>query len=341
MDNKYFINNKIETVSYSENKDIDKRLDKLRESSESAKLLEPIPEIGKMATSILISKAEENALSKKILANVMRNFRQELNMSKKDLAVAIDMPYSVLNNIENERASFTYFNLKEANSNFNKYIEQTGLPIKKNAFALCMLQSMSTKDIHETTTRMTHSLGTTNLAQQLVASLDVIDIEKERVYSTYKKLSETDQAKIMERMEYIISTYEDEASVPTKRIAVLGQTACGNPIEAIDIAGEFIETNELKATFALRAVGDSMSPLINDGDMILIKQTEELEVSDIGIFQINETGFSDDEEVTCKMLKSIKDGVMTLVPLNPAYDPIVVDTKKNHVKVIGKYLGRA
>ena len=340
MDDKYFINNKIETVSRS--KDIDEWLDKLCESSESAKFLEPIPVIGKTATSIIMSKAEENALDKKILANIMRNFRHELNdMSKKDLAAAINMPYSVLNNIENERASFTYSNLKEANNNFNTYIEQTGLPIKKDAFALCMLQSMSTGDIHETTTRMTHSLETTNLAQQLAASLDVIDIEKERVYSTYKKLSETDQAKIMERMEYIISTYEDEASIPTKHIAVLGQTACGNPIEAIDIADEFVETNELKATFALRAVGDSMSPLINDGDMLLIKQTEELEVRDIGIFQINETGFSDDEEVTCKMLKSIKDGVMTLLPLNPAYDPIVVDAKKNHVKVIGKYLGRA
>jgi SOS-response transcriptional repressor LexA len=140
----------------------------------------------------------------------------------------------------------------------------------------------------------------------------------------------------------MVALLEDKiGSLSRKRIAVLGQTACGNPIEAISYADEFIETNELKATFALRAVGDSMAPIINDGDVVLVKQTEELEIGDIGIFQINETGFSDDEEVTCKVLKSIKDGVMTLAPLNAAYDPIMVDAKTNQVKVIGKYLGRA
>ena len=281
-------------------------------------------------------------LAKEHCGKAIREFREEiLNMSRREFYNVTALSNNILTNLETGRALLTHSNLMEANMRFNLYCRDNGLSIKENSLALVALGVMEPKDTIITTTRMTHSLGTTNLAQQLAASLDVIDIEKERVYSTYKKLSETDQAKIMERMEYIISTYEDEENIPTKRIAVLGQTACGNPIEAISIADEFIETNELKATFALRAVGDSMSPLINDEDVILIKQTEELEVSDIGIFQINETGFSDDEEVTCKMLKSIKDGVMTLVPLNPAHDPIIVDTKKNHVKVIGKYLGRA
>ena len=292
--------------------------------------------------SDVIKKYDKIDLNKKMLAIILREFRHELNISKKELADITGLPYSVLNNIENERASFTWSNLVSANHKFNDYVkyhkEDFDKEIIDNAFGLCMLNALRPKDIYNEKIRYTHSLGTMSLAQSLN---NVIDMEKERVYETYKKLSETDQNKIMERMEYIISTYEDEENIPTKRIAVLGQTACGNPIEAISIADEFIETNELKATFALRAVGDSMSPLINDGDVILIKQTEELEVSDIGIFQINETGFSDDEEVTCKMLKSIKDGVMTLVPLNPAHDPIIVDTKKNHVKVIGKYLGRA
>jgi repressor LexA len=301
------------------------------------------------------SDAETNALTKKLLANILRNFREELGMTKKDLAAVVGLPYSVLNNIENERASFTHANLITANHNFNRYIEYNNLDFKKNSFALCMLNALSTNAIRGDyeniivnnydifpETRWEHSLGNFNVSKSITEKINgIIDLEKEKFYKTFTKLSEVDQAKIMERMEFIISTYEDEKSIPTKRIAVLGQTACGNPIEAISYADEFIETNELKATFALRAVGDSMAPIINDGDVVLVKQTEELEIGDIGIFQINESGFSDDEEVTCKVLKSIKDGVMTLAPLNAAHDPIMVDAKTNQVKVIGKYLGRA
>lgn len=300
--------------------------------------------------------------TKEYCSLVIKELRDALGISRRKLAEITGLSINTLTNIENQRATLTYSNLFMANIRFNIYIEESDSQIVKNAFGLLMLGVIDVEDIFVEQTeqedgsyeqlfnlgfghsgsRFTHSISPFIL--QDIAKLDnepLLNYEKEKLYSLYTNLSEIDQAKITERMEYIISTYESEDNIPTKRIAVLGQTACGNPIEAIEIADEFIETNELKATFALRAVGDSMSPLINDGDVILIKQTEELEVSDIGIFQINETGFSDDEEVTCKMLKSIKDGVMTLVPLNPSHDPIVVDSKKHQVKIIGKYIGRA
>ena len=268
-----------------------------------------------------------------VLPETIKDFRKELGMSRTEFAKVIGIPYSILNNVENGRAALTYVNLYYANLTFNSYIKQNNLNIKDNAFGLCLLGAIEVNDIYKPMEPIL-SVDTSN-------SMTNFSPDHEKLCKTFDKLSEIDRAKIMERMDYIISTYEDTDLIPTKRIAVLGQTACGNPIEALSVADEFIETNELKANFALRAVGNSMSPLIDDGDMILIKQTEELEVGDVGIFQINNTGFSVDEEVTCKLLKSIKDGVMTLVPLNPAHDPVIVDAKKHQVKIIGKYLGKA
>ena len=278
----------------------------------------------------------------------LRSFREELGQKPEVFARTINLSVNIINNCEQAKSLLTYSNLMDSNAAFNEYNKSINYKYKDDSFLKVMTGLMDARDIYilsSSTIELVDALEAPSPKTRITHSMEVFDIarayEKNSVMKLYNQLSSTDQTKIMERMEYIISTYEDELAIPTKRIAVLGQTACGNPIEAIAIADEFIETNELKASFALRAIGDSMSPLINDGDMILIKQTDELEVNDIGIFQINESGFSDDEEVTCKMLKSIKDGIMTLVPLNAAHDPIVVDTKKQHVKIIGKYLCRA
>lgn len=224
--------------------------------------------------------------------------------------------------------------LLEINNTINTYVIANNIPMIPNAFLKVMVGLIGAADIYSEENNQDYE-------RKIVPFCNSYSYEQNKLINIFEQLSSVDQTKIMERMDYIISTYKDDSNIPTKRIAVLGQTACGNPIEAISIADEFIETNELKANFALSAIGDSMSPLINNGDIILIKQTKELEIGDIGIFQINQTGFSDDEEVTCKMLKSIKDGIMTLMPLNMEYDPIVIDTKKQQVKIIGKYLGRA
>jgi len=282
--------------------------------------------------------SQTSAILKNYCSFAMKNIRQTLNMNVEEFSKVSGLSKNIIANIEQNKSYIGYEQLMDVNIKLNQYIINNNSSLPKDFFLKTMTYQLDVPKENEPRVEICKPFVTVDTSYSMT---NTVNFEKEKLYSIFEKLSKTDQVKIMERMEYIISTYKDEENIPTKRIAVLGQTACGNPIEAISIADEFVETNELKATFALRAVGDSMSPLINDGDVILIKQTEDLEVSDIGIFQINETGFSDDEEVTCKMLKSIKDGVMTLVPLNPAYDPIVVDTKKNHVKVIGKYLGRA
>ena len=262
----------------------------------------------------------DNNTMRKILSERLLKFRSNLGFTKQDLSNALGLSYGIINNVEHERTFFTFANLVDANTNFNNFIasQPKFKNIKKNVFALSMLGIISPYDIHRTEYR-----------------LDDYDA----LFKIYSQLSPTDKKKIIERMEYIVNSYNDE--IPTKQVALLGQTACGNPIEAIINSEEYVETNDLRASFALKAVGDSMLPLINDGDVMLIKHTEVLEVGDIGIFQINKTGFSVDEQVTCKILKSNKNGIMTLVPLNNSFDPIVINTKEEQIKIIGKYLGKA
>ena len=282
-------------------------------------LLEEYNSVDAVDYNFSVSQTDNNVM-RKTLSERLLKFRSNLGFTKQDLSNALGLSYGIINNVEHERTFFTFANLIDANTNFNNFIttQSKFKNVKKDAFVLSMIGIISPYDIYETEHK-----------------LDDCDV----FYKIYSKLSPTDKKKIVERMEYIVNSYTNE--IPTKQVALLGQTACGNPIEAIMNSEEYVETNDLRASFALKAVGDSMLPLINDGDIMLIKHTEILEVGDIGIFQINKTGFSIDEQVTCKILKSNKNGIMTLVPLNNSFDPIVINTKEEQIKIIGKYLGKA
>ena len=129
-----------------------------------------------------------------------------------------------------------------------------------------------------------------------------------------------------------------------KEVPIIGYTACGKPIEAVENYDETLETQEIKADFALIAEGNSMIPLIKNGDLILVHQQEQLENGDIGIFQINTTGFTTDEEITCKEYHYLEDeGIVVLKSLNPRVKDITVDVKNPYVSfnIIGKYLSTA
>lgn len=110
-------------------------------------------------------------------------------------------------------------------------------------------------------------------------------------------------------------------------IPVLGKVAAGVPIEEQeDIIGT-VATD--KNVFALRISGDSMSPRIMDGDIVLVHQQESAEDGDIVIARI-------DGEVTCKVLKKSAYGV-TLVPFNAAYAPFIYTGQQaEDLRILGK-----
>lgn len=125
------------------------------------------------------------------------------------------------------------------------------------------------------------------------------------------------------------------------RIPVFGNVAAGIPIEAItnfdaENPDDWEEIDAATAAagnyFALRIKGDSMSPAICDGDIVIVRQQEDVESGETAIVMVN------GEDATCKRIVKQSQGI-SLVANNPAYLPRfftnreVIDVP---VRVIGK-----
>ncbi len=83
------------------------------------------------------------------------------------------------------------------------------------------------------------------------------------------------------------------------------------------------------ASYAIRISGDSMEPLIHDGDLVFVQRQNELASGEIGIFTYN-------GECFCKMWDN-RNGVPKLISLNKKYAPIFVQASDN-LYVNGKVL---
>ena len=77
-----------------------------------------------------------------------------------------------------------------------------------------------------------------------------------------------------------------------------------------------------------KVAGDSMEPLIEDNDLLFIKVTSQVDINDIGIFQINGKNF-------VKKLKRDYDGSWYLQSLNSGYEEIYL-TENDDIRTIGE-----
>ena len=82
-----------------------------------------------------------------------------------------------------------------------------------------------------------------------------------------------------------------------------------------------------KADFCLHIDGDSMEPQFQDGELVWIEQTEDLESGDIGLFYLDGMTYFK------KLIK--KNSGTFLVSLNPKYPPKPVQ-EFNSFKIFGK-----
>lgn len=94
-------------------------------------------------------------------------------------------------------------------------------------------------------------------------------------------------------------------------------------------------SSHIDADYALIVSGNSMHPVIEDGEYVYVKAVEELNNYDIGVFYYN-------GNVTCK--KFFKNDVMIkLISINPAYEDFIfnLDDAKNeniNFKIEGKVI---
>ena len=142
-----------------------------------------------------------------------------------------------------------------------------------------------------------------------------LDKETERI-EKYGKLGEVSHPVTSFPMR-LISYYFKNASAGT------GQLVIDNlPDKDIEIPDKPEYRN---VSYAIGVNGSSMEPAFQDGDILLVEATQEIEVGDIGIFQINNECF----------VKKL--GEKELISLNKDYKNIPLDeTAATLGKVIGK-----
>lgn len=120
------------------------------------------------------------------------------------------------------------------------------------------------------------------------------------------------------------------------KIPVLGTCPCGVPVDAVEDIIDYEEITEKLAKtgtyFGLIAKGNSMYPKIEDGDMLIVKQTSTVDAGDIAIVKVN------GDEATCKKV-IFNDYGITLVSLNSSYEPMIYskdDIEKLPITICGK-----
>lgn len=144
-------------------------------------------------------------------------------------------------------------------------------------------------------------------------------------------------AKVLRTTPAYLMGWEDDATynydniypINTKKLPLLGEIACGEPIYCDEEKGRYFEVQDnIDADFCLIVHGDSMiGARIYDGDIVLVRSQPTVENGEIGVFII-------DDEATLKRIYKSND-VYTLVSENPAYQPIVV-TNLEKCRILGK-----
>lgn len=159
---------------------------------------------------------------------------------------------------------------------------------------------------------------------------DIVNMKRSRIAQLAKVLNVSPSLLIHDDYDVLINyNLETKLQVP-----VLGIVPCGEPIEAIEDIIEWIEVvpSQAKNHFGLIAKGDSMSPYILDGDILIVKYTPEVNSGKIAIVKVN------GDEATCKRLM-ISDAGITLMPYNPTYQPMMFspqEVEEKPVIIIGE-----
>ena len=124
------------------------------------------------------------------------------------------------------------------------------------------------------------------------------------------------------------------------RIPLLSKIPGGDPAAWTDgeyppgFGEEFIDRGEITDpnSFALIVEGDSMSPRINSGDIVIISPNTPVTNRAIAVVSV------DDDDRTLKRIIFLNDGKVLLQPENETYDPKVCSMDK--IKIIGRVVER-
>lgn len=121
--------------------------------------------------------------------------------------------------------------------------------------------------------------------------------------------------------------------IETKKIPLLGNIACGEPIFADQGMESYVEVGaKMKADFALKAQGDSMiGARILDGDIVFVRSQPTVENGEIAVVLI------EDEATLKRVFYYPEHEKLMLYAENPHFPPkTFVGAELERVKILGK-----
>ena len=180
-----------------------------------------------------------------------------------------------------------------------------------------------------------------NITPEFLLGIQKENKERPEILTIYNQLEEPRQEKVLDFANAQLDEQESSkvASIFEK---VSNEDYIIDYVEGLVAAGHgtFQEDN-LHMEVKLRAedvpdeydtiakvAGDSMEPMIEDNDLLFIKVTNQVDINDIGIFQINGKNF-------VKKLKRDYDGSWYLQSLNNSYEEIHL-TEEDDIRTIGE-----
>lgn len=166
--------------------------------------------------------------------------------------------------------------------------------------------------------------------------------EKNEIISIYDQLEEQRQEKVLNYAKEQLEEQENSNIISIFNKPQDDEDYITDYVEGLVAAGRGIfQDDNLHMEVRLRAndvpneydtiakvAGDSMEPLIEDNDLLFIKITSQVDVNDIGIFQVNGKNF-------VKKLKRDYDGSWYLQSLNSGYEEIHL-TENDDIRTIGE-----
>lgn len=152
-------------------------------------------------------------------------------------------------------------------------------------------------------------------------------IDKIELLANYFDIKKSDLVENKEKVDILGN--------PVVEVPLLGVVKAGydylaeeNWIGTIDVDKKLSDSGEL---FALKVKGDSMSPVLIEDDIVIIKKQDDFENGDIVVAIVN------GDEATIKKGKKSESSIL-LQPLNPNYEPLIFsydEMKSIPVTIIG------
>lgn len=121
--------------------------------------------------------------------------------------------------------------------------------------------------------------------------------------------------------------------VSSRRLPVLGNVACGEPVFASEDKGCYVRATVANdVDFCLTAKGDSMiNARIFDGDLLFVRQQDSVDDGEIAVILI------DDEATVKRVYFDREGGILTLMPENPTYKPMrFFGHQLDRIRILGK-----